>query len=255
MLDEVKILFRHGRQYIPDIEAASLTAPFRGRPVLTATDPETARLLSENCPAGALTAMPFSIDIGKCLFCGDCARRCPEVIRFSADHRMATNDRAALIIAAGADETVSLQPDLVRDEIHHLFGRSLKLRQVSAGGDNSAELELNACSNPNFDMGRYGIEFVASPRHADGLVITGPISRNMARALQICYEAVPEPRIIVLASTDAISGGLYAGSPALDRSFLDKYPVDLYVPGQPPHPLTFIQGILDLIRKKSIQSI
>jgi len=101
-----------------------------------------------------------------------------------------------------------------------------------------------------FDMSRYGIEFVASPRHADGIVITGPISENMAEPLQICYDAVPEPKIIVLVGTDAISGGIQAGSAALDRSFLDKYPIDLYIPGNPAHPLTIMNGLLDLTRKR-----
>ena len=137
----------------------------------------------------------------------------------------------------------------VRREIRSLFGGSLKLRQVSAGGDNSCELELNACGNVNFDMGRFGIEFVASPRHADGIVITGPITVNMAQPLQICYDAVPHPKMIILVGTDAISGGLFAGSKAIDRSFLDRYSVDLYVPGNPTHPLAFINGVLSLIRK------
>jgi Ni,Fe-hydrogenase III small subunit len=111
-------------------------------------------------------------------------------------------------------------------------------------------MELNASGNVNFDMGRYGIEFVASPRHADGIVITGPISENMAEATQICYDAVPNPKIIILVGTDAISGGIFENSQALNRRFLDRYPIDLYVPGNPAHPLTFINGILSLIGKK-----
>ncbi len=99
-------------------------------------------------------------------------------------------------------------------------------------------------------MGRFGIEFVASPRHADGVVITGTITENMARPLQICYDAIPDPKIIILAGTDAISGGIFAESPALNRSFLDNYKVDLYIPGNPVHPLTFINGVLDLIRRR-----
>jgi Ni,Fe-hydrogenase III small subunit len=121
---------------------------------------------------------------------------------------------------------------------------------VSAGGDNSAEMELNAAGNVNFDMGRYGIEFVASPRHADGIVITGPISGNMSEALQICYDAVPTPKIVVLAGTAAISGGIFSGSPELRRKFIETIKPDLFVPGNPPHPLTFINGILDLTGRK-----
>jgi Ni,Fe-hydrogenase III small subunit len=90
---------------------------------------------------------------------------------------------------------------------------------------------------------------VASPRHADGIVITGPITENMAEPLQICYDAVPHPKIIILVGTDAISGGIFAGSKALNRSFLDKYSVDLFIPGNPAHPLTIINGLLGLTRK------
>jgi Ni,Fe-hydrogenase III small subunit len=111
-------------------------------------------------------------------------------------------------------------------------------------------MELNAANNVQFDMSRFGIEFVASPRHADGIVITGPITENMAKSVQICYDAVPEPKIIVLVGTDAISGGILGNSKAIDRSFLDKYHIDLYIPGNPAHPLTIINGLLDLTRKR-----
>ena len=97
---------------------------------------------------------------------------------------------------------------------------------------------------------RFGIEFLASPRHCDGIVITGPISENMAEAVQICYDAIPDPKLIILVGSDAISGGIHSGSKALQRSFLEKYPIDLYVPGNPPHPLTFVNGVLELIRKR-----
>jgi len=159
---------------------------------------------------------------------------------------MATNVQERLVVHSGSDLPVELDPVKVRKEIYSYFGHALKLRQVSAGGDNSAEMELNASGNVNFDMGRYGIEFVASPRHADGIVVTGPVTRNMAEALQICYDAVPSPKIIVLCGTDAISGGIFSESKALKRDFLADHPADLYVPGNPPHPLTFINGILDL---------
>ena len=107
-------------------------------------------------------------------------------------------------------------------------------------------MELNAAGNVNFDMGRYGIEFVASPRHANGIVITGPVSQNMTKALQTCFEAIPEPKLIILAGTDAISGGLFRSGKAINRGFLNNFQVDLYVPGNPVHPLTFIHGVLNL---------
>lgn len=247
MLNHFKILLHQRKQYIPDVTSVVLNPPFRGRPVITPC-PVNEQELTELCPTGAITNSPISIDLGKCTFCGECAIRYPEKIHFTQDYQISTNNRARLIIREGEDNPICIDPEKVRKEIINTFGNSLKLRQVSAGGDNSCEWELNACGNVNFDMGRFGIEFVASPRHADGLVITGPISENMAKPLQLCYEAIPSPRIIILAGTDAISGGIFENSPAINRNFLDKYPVDLYIPGNPVHPLTFINGVLKLLR-------
>ncbi|TAK44131.1 MAG: NADH:ubiquinone oxidoreductase [Saprospiraceae bacterium] len=249
MLNTIKILAHQGKQYIPDPTAAQAPGVFRGRPLIAAGADGTAGL-EDLCPTGAISLQPLSIDLGKCTFCGECAFAQPSLIQFTKDYKIATNERERLIVQAGGGQPIELNPVLIRKEISEYFSGSLKLRQVSAGGDASCEMELGACSNVNFDMGRYGIEFVASPRHADGIVITGPFSENMARPLQICYDAVPEPKIIILAGTDAISGGIFAGSPALDRRFLEKYKVDLYVPGNPIHPLTFINGVLELVRRR-----
>lgn len=249
MFDNVKIVYHQGKQYIPDTAAAKVPGIFRGRPVISLEKVNEAELL-ELCPVDAISADPVSIDLGKCTFCGECAKRFPNKIRFTTDYKISTNVRERLIVKEGEDKPVEVDPELVRDEIRRIFGSSLKLRQVSAAGDNSCEMELNAANNVQFDMSRYGIEFVASPRHADGIVITGPISENMAEPLQICYDATPEPKIVVLVGTDAISGGIHSGSNALDRNFLDKYPIDLYIPGNPAHPLTIINGLLDLTRKR-----
>jgi Ni,Fe-hydrogenase III small subunit/NAD-dependent dihydropyrimidine dehydrogenase PreA subunit len=249
MIDELKILLHQGKQYIPDVTTVEVPGIFRGRPIVSLLSVDIEKLM-EICPVDAIGNNPVSIDLGKCTFCGECAFAFPDKIKFTKDYKMSANDRENLIIKEGQEGPVLVNPDKVRKEIRKLFGGSLKLRQVSAGGDNSCEWELNATSNVNFDMGRFGIEFVASPRHADGIVITGPISENMAEPLQICYDAVPDPKIIILAGTDAISGGIFAGSKALDRSFLKRYPIDLYIPGNPVHPLAFINGVLDLIRKR-----
>ncbi len=249
MFDQLKILRRQGKQYIADVEDVHLHQNFRGRPVITNKKIDEV-ILKDFCPSAAIDVSPVRIDLAKCNFCGLCARSFPEKIKFTNDYRIATNDPARLIVTEGFDVPVTANKDLVRPEVRHLFKKSLKLRQVSAAGDNSTEMELNACSNVNFDMGRFGIEFVASPRHADGLVITGPISENMATALQICFDAVPEPRIIVLAGFDALNGGHFAGSPAINRNFIKNHYIDLYIPGHPPHPLTIINGLLDLCRDR-----
>ncbi|MCX6247327.1 MAG: NADH:ubiquinone oxidoreductase [Bacteroidetes bacterium] len=250
-IKEIQIFMKHGRQSVPDLRNAELSSMFRGRPVISPdiTAEETAKVAAL-CPTGAISGGPCSIDLGRCVFCRECQFAVPGRITFTNDYKIAANVPENLIIRAGDDNPVSLDPSGIRKEIRSFFKHALKLRQVSAGGDNSCEMELNAAGNVNFDMGRYGIEFVASPRHADGIVITGPISVNMAEALQITWDAVPAPKIVILAGTDAISGGLFAGSSALDRSFLQKHPVDLYLPGNPVHPLTFINGVLDLIGKR-----
>jgi Ni,Fe-hydrogenase III small subunit len=247
MLKELKILFKHGKQYVSSLEDVQLTPLFRGRPQIAGSiTVSEAKELMELCPTLAINAAPLSINLAKCVFCKECQFYSSGKITFTNDHKIATNDIKRLVVNAGDVNPIVLDPLLVRKEIKSYFGRALKLRQVSAGGDNSAEMELNAAGNVNFDMGRYGIEFVASPRHADGVVITGPISENMAEPLEICYNATPKPKLLVLAGTDAISGGIFADSKAVNRSFLSKYHVDLYVPGNPPHPLTFINGILSL---------
>lgn len=251
-MSELDILQAQGNQTIPDLRAVQLPNTFRGRPVLSDECSNAEKKeLADLCPTGAICADPFSLNLAKCVFCKECALRFPEKIKFTNDYRMAVNDLHSLIITPGVEQ-LRLNPERKRPEVRKLFGRSLKLRQVSAGGDNATEMELNACGNVNFDMGRYGIEFVASPRHADGIVITGPISKHMAQALETCYAAVPEPKIVVLAGTDAISGGLFAESSEVERSFLSRYPIDLYVPGNPSHPLAVINGLLDLINRDGL---
>jgi Ni,Fe-hydrogenase III small subunit len=133
------------------------------------------------------------------------------------------------------------------EKARRLFGRSLKLRQVSAGGCNACEAEVNVLSSITFDLGRFGIQFVASPRHADGLLITGPVTDNMRLALQTTYEAVPSPKIVVAVGACAISGGPYVDHPEAHNGADSTVPVDLYVPGCPPHPLTILDGLLRLL--------
>jgi Ni,Fe-hydrogenase III small subunit len=248
MYKELKILSHHGKQYIKDLRNQPVSDLFRGRPVIAGdiSGFEIYRI-SAICPVTAVNSEDGSIDLGKCVFCKECQFCLPGKVKFINDYRIAVNRREDLIIRPGEDKPVSLDENMIRKEVRKLFRKSLKLRQVSAGGDNSCEMELNATGNVNFDFGRYGVEFVASPRHADGIVITGPVSENMAKALNICYDAVPDPKIIILVGTDAISGGMFIDSPAIDRMFLFDHKIDLYVPGNPAHPLTFINGIMDLL--------
>jgi len=250
ILPKIKILHSHGRQYIPDLNAVELTEEFRGRPVLTEGG-DTGKLSAAAalCPTGALTAKPLALDLGRCLFCGECALKAADSVRFTNDYRMGAPEREGLVVRPG-DGIVAFDPEKVRREIVGYFGRSLKLREVCAGGDGSVEMELNATGNVNFDFGRCGVEFTASPRHADGLVVSGPITRNMAEALEICYQAIAEPKLLIVCGSEACSGGLFADSRAIDRSFLERHPADLWLPGAPTHPMVFIDGILTLLGRK-----
>ena len=247
---KIKVLKSHGWQYIPNLNDVTLTEEFRGRPELTETDNMAdVEAAAKICPTGAISTAPFSLDLGRCMFCGECALCAPKNIRFTNDYKIGSTSREALIVKPGA-ERVEFHNENVRKEIPELFGKALKLRQVSAGGDASVEMELNATGNVNFDFGRYGVEFVASPRHADGVVITGPISSNMAEALDICYNSIPDPKIVIVCGSEACSGGLYADSRAVDRRFMERYNVDLWLPGAPTHPMTFIDGVMNMLNLK-----
>ena len=248
MFREIKILKSHGSQYVKNLRTQPVSGLFRGRPVISGNiSADEINQVAGICPVNAIDKASGSLNMGRCVFCKECSFKLPERIRFSNDFRISTNSLEALIIRPGSENPVRIDDSKVRPEIRKLFRNSLKLRQVSAGGDNSCEMELAATGNVNFDFGRYGIEFVASPRHADGIVITGPVTENMADALRITYEAIPAPRIIILAGTDAISGGIFEGGPALNRKFIDEHQIDLYVPGNPIHPLSFINGVMDLL--------
>lgn len=250
IIPKIKVLHSHARQAIPDLDAVELTSEFRGRPQLTSTaDMSAFGRAVAMCPTGALSQSPVSMDLGRCMFCGECARTAPDNIHFTNDYRIGAVCREDLVVAE-SDERVRFRAEAVRSEIKSYFGRALKLREVCAGGDGSVEMELNATGNVNFDFGRYGIEFTASPRHADGVVVSGPITGNMAEALEICYNSIAEPKILIMCGTEACSGGLFADSKAVDRSFVERHHVDLWLPGAPTHPMVFIDAVRLMLAKK-----
>jgi Ni,Fe-hydrogenase III small subunit/Pyruvate/2-oxoacid:ferredoxin oxidoreductase delta subunit len=246
MFKTLKILKHQGKQFIPDLSNVTLPAIHAGMPEISGIAcKEGCNVCAEVCPVNAIAIAPVTIDLAKCVFCVECQNECSEKkINFTSSYKIASNDPELLKVSD--NKTIEWNPDKVRSEIKRVFGRSLKLRLVSDGSCNGCELELNAADNVNFDMSRYGIEFVASPRHADGVVITGALVENSVKALELTFEAIPQPKVVILCGACALSGGIFAGSPALNRSFIEKYKPDLYLPGCPPHPLTIIDGIMRL---------
>jgi len=246
--DSLRVRASQGTQFIRDVRAA-VPAGFRGRPAISgaacATDCTACR---DVCPTAAIRLEPVTLDLGRCVFCDECVPACPEgKIEFTSETRMGSADLAGLVVHEG-DATIT--PARASAEFARIFGRSLRMRQVSAGGCNACELELNALANVNFDVQRFGIEWVASPRHADALVLTGPLTSHMKSALRIAWDAMPDPRFVVAVGACAISGGLYQGASGVDREFLATVGPALHVPGCPPHPLTFIHAILDFLGRE-----
>ncbi|MFI5245031.1 MAG: NADH-quinone oxidoreductase subunit B family protein [Gemmatimonadales bacterium] len=213
-----------------------LTLPprFRGRPV--ATDGRELPVL----------------DLGSCLFSPEEATYLEERgVALGADHRLSATSREALTMpGAGSD---SVQP--LADAMRRLFGRSLRLRSVAAGSCGGCEAELVALGNVVFDLARFGVSFVASPRHADGLIITGAVSRNMTDELRRTYEAVGDPKLVIAVGACAASGGPFRGSTEVLDGVPSDIPVDLWIAGCPPHPFTVLDGILRLLGRLDARQI
>ena len=202
------------------------------------------------CPTEAITRIdnrPLALDLGRCLFCAACVEACPQgAITQTGDHRMAARRREDLLLGRPGNEEVRLAGALDA-KLRRLFGRSLRLRQVSAGGCNACEADTNVLGTIGWDLGRFGIQFVASPRHADGLLITGPVTANMRLALEKTYAAVPAPKLVIAVGACAIAGGPFVGHAQVSDGAGALVPVDLFIPGCPPHPLTILDGLLRLL--------
>lgn len=248
MFDVVLARIRQGRRTAAHpLRNPILPERFRGLPEIDAARcREGCRDCAEVCPTRAVARHEDGIrlDLGRCLFCTECTDACTAgAIRMTRDHRLAVRRREDLVFEGRTLELAAALDAKAR----RLFGRSLKLRQVSAAGCNACEADLNVLSTIVFDLGRFGVQFVASPRHADALVVTGPVSENMRTALLDTYAAIPSPKLVIAVGACALSGGPFADLPEVHNGVAELLPVDLFIPGCPPHPLTIFDGLLRLL--------
>lgn len=211
------------------------------------------------CPSHAIVRNEESgmvgINLDSCIFCTLCEEICPaQAVTMTKEFELAERSRDLLRQNALTvdertfpDDSYEILGEQLTKKIHQIFGRSLQIREVDAGSCNGCDYEINALNNPFNDIERFGIHFVASPRHADLLLVTGTATRNMELALVKTYNATPDPKLVVAVGACACSGGIFHDSYATRNGIDSIVPVDVYIPGCPPRPQAILYGILKAI--------
>ncbi len=242
---------------------------FRGAPELRSGARFAGLPAPDVCPAGAISAKAvesghrYAIDLGTCVFCGLCGEAAASALEIGREFELAARGRQDLVVEIVDDlaglavreprphEAAGTASDAVAAVVRTTLGRSLHLRHLDAGSCNGCDWELTALLNPVYDVRRLGIDFVASPRHADGVIVTGPVTRNLELAVRRTWEAVPDPRLVIAVGACAISGGVAGQSYASLGGVAEVLPVDVFIPGCPPRPEAIIFGILTALGRRS----
>ena len=232
---------------------------FRGAPEIRVGRPFASLAPPSVCPSGAITATEdakgrrYTIDLARCIFCGRCEESPPDgAIEIGRGFELAAHKREDLLlqVTCGAESRIAAPaataglPERVASRIRRTLRRSLHLRHLDSGSCNACDWELTALLNPSYDVRRLGIDFVASPRHADGVIVTGPVTRNLELAVMRTYAAVPAPRIVIAVGACASSGGIVGQSYASAGGVGEVLPVDVFIPGCPPRPEAILFGIM-----------
>jgi len=250
MFNMIKKIFQHGLVTLKYPREPLDTTNISGKPEISALCTGCGECINR-CPSSAMVKNPdrnkAEINLDECIFCYLCAQVCPiSAVHVTGDFELAQKNRSALRSAASplAKESLEITGQKLEARIKKLLGRSLQIREVDAGSSNGCDYEINALNNPFNDLERFGIHFVASPRHADMLLVTGPAVRNMEAALKRTYEATPDPKLVVAVGACACSGGIFKDNYATRDGIDTVIPVDMYVPGCPPRPQAILYGIL-----------
>jgi Ni,Fe-hydrogenase III small subunit/Pyruvate/2-oxoacid:ferredoxin oxidoreductase delta subunit len=267
MYSIVKKFIQHGIVTV-NYPKTPITSDFiTGKPVV---DPQKCRLCRTcigQCPTQALVPasdenIKISVSLDRCIFCTVCEEVCPNgAIRMSGQFELAATGKNEIVHGESpdiggfySDKPLSSALEITgrefNEQIRKRFGRSLQIREVDAGSCNGCDNEANALNGPYNDIERLSISFVASPRHADMLLVTGPVTKNMELALIKTYQATPDPKLVVAVGSCACSGGIFNGSYAAKSGIDSVLPVDVYIPGCPPRPQAIIYGILKAIEKR-----
>jgi len=252
----------NGIETIKNLANSLSSKNYHGSAIFTAEPTNDQRkTLEDICPTKALFSIKensaMGLDNGKCIMCGYCSEAAPQTIKISNKPATPAKMKSQIIDYSSpqtlpAEKSYDQIGNELKEKIQKMFGRSLAIRQVDAGSCNGCEIEIAALNNPIYDIERFGIHFVASPRHADVLLVTGPASRNMTIALLRTYEATPDPKIVIAVGACACSGGIFGDTYATTGGIDKVVPVDVYIPGCPPRPEILLQGLLLAVNRMKI---